>query len=87
MSTFAARMREAKLTKAARRSRGEACGNHRGTLRVRTDADIYRGYDEMELGIAALVQATVRDPLHAFSQDLAAIVLELNDASILDMPF
>jgi len=82
MQAFAARMREARVNKQERRNRGATCGNHRGGLRPRTTADVYRGYDAMELGIAALVQSTMRDPLHGFSEDLDAIVRELNDPTI-----
>ena len=87
MEAFAARMLATKLTKKERRSRGASVGDHRGTVRPRTAADVYRGYDEMELGIAALVQATVCDPLAGFSAELAWIVAELNDATVADIPF
>jgi len=85
--SFAARMREAKLVKMDARNRGQAQGSYRGTVRVRTAADLDRGMDALELDIAALVQATFADPIHAFGADLDAAVLDLNDDTATEIPF
>ena len=88
MAGFAERMRQARVDKQGRRNRGASCGSYRGTVRVRTPADVYRGLDEMELDLAALVHATFVDPMHGFREDLAAVVAELNDATLCDeIPF
>lgn len=84
---FAARMREAKLTKAAARDRGLAQGSYRGTVRVRTAESLYGDLDALELDIAALVRATFQDPIHAFGADLDAAVLDLNDDTATEIPF
>jgi hypothetical protein len=89
VNSFAARMREAKLAKKGRRDRGASIGDHRGQLKPRTGADLYRGYDEMEISIAALVDRSVAAPWCGFANDLEWIVRELNDPTILEeeIPF
>lgn len=84
---FAARMREAKLTKLDARNRGAAVGSYRGTVRVRDAASLYGDLEGLELDIAVLVHATFADPLRAFGADLDAAVLELNDATATEIPF
>jgi hypothetical protein len=83
MSAFAARMLEAKRAKAAARNRGQSIGDHRGTVKAR-EPDFVD--NELELQFARIAHSLAciqRD----FASDLHWIVLEMNDATIGEIPF
>ncbi len=79
MSTFAARMNEAKRIKRDARNRGESRGNFRETVKPKPQPML----DELERDIAELVQA-IRDPFERFASELHWIVLEMNDPTIME---
>jgi hypothetical protein len=84
MSGFAARMLEAKRAKATARNRGQSIGS-KSTV-IRTPQVAFADLDELEIGIARIVTG-LADIRHGFAADLHHIVLEMNDATIGEIPF
>jgi hypothetical protein len=83
MSAFATRMLEAKRAKATARNRGQSIGDHRGTMKPR---ELEFVDNELELQFARIAHSLAcihRD----FASDLHWIVLEMNDATIGEIPF
>lgn len=86
MSTFAARMLEAKQVKMDRRNRGESIGNH--GIRPLTKRERAEAYplDDLEFGIVRIVQA-IADVQRGFAEDIGLIVLSMNDPRYDEIPF
>jgi hypothetical protein len=84
MSTFAARMLEAKHNKMTARNRGQSIGDHRGTLKPRPLPEKPEWWLEMEFArIAADLAFRVREE----SETLAYIIAHNNDATFGEIPF
>lgn len=83
---FYAAMQEHKQNLRDRRNRGEMVGDHRGTQVSRPADWLTRDLDELELAIARSVESMAA-ARRAFVEDLAWIVLTINDPTVIECPF